>query len=148
MGDGAKADGGITCHSTCRFKGEGDSGDDDWDLSGRDYAYTLMHFSDDDPVPSPAKTKDLLGWWQLDYSGKTEYYLMKNGSAVYTKRAPRKGQTAVYTPEGSAYWFMPASGEITFTWRNTGTVEVWTPDDDGYSSKVNGITPGKLTKLF
>jgi hypothetical protein len=142
-------DGGITCHSTCRYKGRGDSSDDDWDLSGRDYTYTFMHFSDDDPAPNPANTKALAGWWQLDYSSRTEYYLMTTGWATYTKRAPRKGQTAVYTPEGSAYWFMAASREVTFTWRNTGTVEVWTPQSGGgYSSKINGVIPGKLTKLF
>jgi hypothetical protein len=73
--------------------------------------------------------------------------IQKTGSAQYTKRAPTKNQMVVLGPEGSAYWFMETSGAITFIWRKTGTVEVWTPVGSGFKSMINGMTPGVLTKL-
>ncbi len=145
---GGTTDGGITCHTICRFPGRSWVEDSWWLKPPGHYSYTLIHFSDDDPRPDPIKAAALNGWWQLDYSGKTEYYLMQAGSATYTKRAPTRGQTVVHVAEGTAYWFMPPTGEITFTWRKTGTVEVWTPAAGGYTSKINGAIPGVLTKLF
>ena len=146
---GGSTDGGITCHTICRFPGRSWVEDSWWLKPPGHYAYTLIHFSDDDPSPDPVKAAALPGWWQLDYSGRTEYYLMQAGSATYTKRAPTKGQTVVHVPEGTAYWFMAANGEITFAWRKSGTVEVWTPvAGGGYTSKINDATPGVLTKLF
>ena len=143
-----KTDGGITCHTVCRFPGRSWVEDAWWLKPPGKYLYTLIHFSDDDPTPDPVKTSAISGWWQLDYSGRTEYYLMQAGSVTYTKRAPTRGQRTVQVPEGTAYWFMAANGEITFTWRKTGTVEVWTPSGTGYASKINGVIPGVLTKLF
>ena len=56
---------------------------------------------------------------------------------------------AITAVEGSAYWFM-TGGKITFIWKLTGTVEVWTPDSGpdakGYSSMINGVTPGTLSR--
>jgi len=145
---GGKTDGGITCHTICRFPGRSWVEDSWWLKPPGHYTYTLIHFSDDDLAPNPGKTDALAGWWRLDYSGKTEYYLIqKTGSAQYTKRAPLKGERLVRAPEGSAYWFMAVSGEIAFMWRKTGTVEVWTPNRTGYKSMINGATPGVLTKL-
>jgi hypothetical protein len=148
VGKDVKKDGGVTCHTICRFPGKSWV-EDSWWLHGG-YSYTLIHFSDDDPVPDPAAVSTLTGWWQLDYAGRTEYYMIQkaDGRAWYTKRAPSKGQTYVHAPEGSAYWFMAPGGDITFTWRKTGTVEVWTPTGGGgYKSMINGTTPGVLTKL-
>jgi hypothetical protein len=145
---GGKTDGGITCHTICRFPGRSWVEDSWWLKPPGHYTYTLIHFSDDDPTPDPVKAAALPGWWQLDYAGRTEYYLMRSGSVTYTKKAPTKGQTTVHLPEGTAYWFMAPNGEITFTWRKSGTVEVWTPAGSGYTSKINGATPGVLTKLF
>jgi hypothetical protein len=145
---GGKTDGGITCHTICRFPGRSWVEDSWWLKPPGHYTYTLIHFSDDDPTPDPVKAAALPGWWQLDYSGRTEYYLMRSGSVTYTKKAPTKGQTTVHLPEGTAYWFMAPNGEITFTWRKSGTVEVWTPAGSGYTSKINGAIPGVLTKLF
>lgn len=146
---GGKTDGGVTCHTICRFPGRSWVEDSWWLQPPGHYTYTLIHISDDDPAPDPVKASALGGWWQLDYSGRTEYYLMnRNGSVTYTKKAPTAGQRTVHLPEGTAYWFMAASGEITFTWRKTGTVEVWTPSGGGYTSKINGAIPGVLTKLF
>jgi hypothetical protein len=145
---GGKTDGGITCHTICRFPGRSWVEDSWWLKPPGHYTYTLIHFSDDDPTPDPVKAAALPGWWQLDYAGRTEYYLMRSGSVTYTKKAPTKGQTTVHLPEGTAYWFRAPNGEITFTWRKSGTVEVWTPAGSGYTSKINGATPGVLTKLF
>jgi hypothetical protein len=145
---GGVKDGGITCHTICRYPGKSWVEDSWWLKPPGHYTYTLIHFSDDDLPPNPDKASALQGWWQLEYSGRTEYYLMnKSGSAQYTKRAPTKSQTAAFAVEGSAYWFMAASGEITFIWRKSGTVEVWTADGTGYKSKINGVIPGILTKL-
>jgi hypothetical protein len=93
---GGTTDGGITCHTICRFPGRSWVEDSWWLKPPGHYAYTLIHFSDDDPRPDPVKAAALPGWWQLDYSGRTEYYLMQAGSATYTKRAPTKGQTVVH----------------------------------------------------
>lgn len=112
------------------------------------YVYTLVHIADDDPAPSPGSLGGLEGWWKLEYSGVTEYYLVhSNGTVRYTKTAPHPGQRWMGHAEESAYWFMASNGTITFIWRDTGTVEVWKPECSGYKSVVNGITPGKLTKL-
>src|SRR6185312_8537277 len=146
---GGKKDGGITCHTICRFAGKSWVEDSWWLQPPGHYTYTLIHFSDDDPAPYPGPLTTLLGWWQLEYSGRKEYYLVqKNGSAAYTKKAPAKGQTFVHAAEGSAYWFMGSSREITFIWRRSGTVEVWTPEASGYKSMINKTTPGVLKKLF
>ena len=145
---GGKTDGGITCHTICRFPGRSWVEDSWWLKPPGHYTYTLIHFSDDDPTPDPVKAAALPGWWQLDYAGRTEYYLMRSGSVTYTRKAPTTGQTTVHLPEGTAYWFMAPNGEITFTWRKSGTVEIWTPAGGGYTSKINGATPGVLTKLF
>lgn len=138
---------GVACHTICRFPGLSWVEDSWWLHDG--YTYTIIHFNDGDPTPNGAIANDIQGWWKLDYAGRTEYYLMnKNGTAHYTKRAPAKGQMWIGNSEGSAYWFMDPSGKITFTWRKTGTVEVWTQDGSGgYASMINGMTPGILTQL-
>jgi len=143
-----KKDGGVTCHTICRFPGKSWVEDSWWLQPPGHYTYTLIHFSQDDPAPAPGPLSALTGWWQLDYQGKTEYYLIHRGGTVaYTKKAPAKGQAVVHAPEGTAYWFMAPSGEITFIWRKTGTVEVWTPVGKGYRSRINGAIPGVLKKL-
>ncbi len=145
---GGNRDGGVTCHTICRFPGNSWVEDSWWLKPPGHYTYTLIHFSDDDSAPPPGKASALAGWWQLDYSGRTEYYrIEQSGSATYTKKAPARGQTYVPAPEGSAYWFMAADGGVTFIWRKTGTVEVWTDTGTGYRSMINGATPGVLKKL-
>jgi hypothetical protein len=145
---GGSKDGGITCHTICRFPGKSWVEDSWWLKPPGHYTYTFIHFSSDDPPPDAIRLKALAGWWQLDYAGRTEFYLVdKNGTAKYSKRAPAKGQATLLAPEGSAHWFMAADGKITFIWRTSGTVEVWTPDGGGYKSMVNGVTPGTLTQL-
>ena len=79
-------------HTICRFPGRSWVEDSWWLKPPGHYTYTLIHFSDDDPLPDPVKAAALTGWWQLDYSGRTEYYLMKAGSVTYTKKAPAKNK--------------------------------------------------------
>jgi len=145
---GGKSDGGVTCHTICRFPGRSWVEDSWWLKPPGHYTYTLIHFADDDPAPDTAKADALAGWWQLDYSGRTEFYLIyKGGKATYTKRAPAKGQTYVHGAEGSAFWFMAPGGRVTFIRRKTGTVEVWTPGATGYTSLIIGGVKGVLKKL-
>jgi hypothetical protein len=140
--------GGVTCHTVSRFPPKSWV-EDRWFLSDH-YSYTLIHFSVDDLAPAPAILSAIEGWWQLDYSSRTEYYfIFRNGMARYTKRAPRSATETIHAVEGPAYWFLDTAGKITFTWRATGTVEVWSPDSKGnFSSTINGSIPGKLTRLF
>jgi hypothetical protein len=141
--------GGVTCHTVARFPPRSWVNDSWWLHAG--YNYTLIHFSMDDPVPNAAKVKEIEGWWRLDYAGRTEYYLVsKDGRCRYTKRAPKSAKDPMQAVEGSAYWFMESPTKITFIWKNSGTVEVWSPagSPGQYKSMINGITPGVLTKLF
>jgi len=115
---------GITCHSTCRFKGKGDSFDDDWSLAGRDFTYTFIHFSSDDNL-DPALAKSLKGWWKVEYRGAAAfYYLFENGIAHKLTAPPRSWNEV---PRGGepAYWFTDNS-TIRFAWKNSSDLEEWT----------------------
>ncbi len=141
--------GGVTCHTVARFPPKSWVHDSWWLHDG--YVYTLIHFTSDDPAPDLLKAEALAGWWKLEYSSRTEYYLVsKSGSAKYSKRAPKKATDNIHPVEGSAYWFMDSVGKITYIWRSTGTVEVWTPKRGraGYDSLINDFTPGVVTRLF
>jgi hypothetical protein len=141
-------DGGITCHTVCRFPGRSWVEDSWWLKPPGHYTYTLIHISDDDPAPDATTVHALAGWWKVDSAGKTDFYLvLGNGSASSTKRAPASGQTANHSPEDTAYWFTAPHGQIIFTWRKSGNVDVWSPLSSGFSGKVNGATPATLTKL-
>ena len=142
--------GGVTCHTVARFPPKSWVNDSWWLHDG--YVYTLIHFADDDPKPNPARANALDGWWKLTYAARTEYYyIFKDGRARYSKIAPKSAKDAMHAMEGTAYWFMDGSGKITFIWKASGTVEVWTPDTKDlttYSSMINTSTPGVVTKLF
>ncbi|WP_294534347.1 amidase domain-containing protein [uncultured Rhodoblastus sp.] len=148
----ATDDGRVTCHTVARFPGKTWAGVEDrwWLHSG--YTYTLIHFVSDDSTPNLTRAAALEGWWMLEYSGRTEYYyIFRDGRARYTKRAPKSAREQLAVADGGAYWFMDAGGKITFVWRATGTLEVWTPsppDMTSYRSLINGATPGVVTKLF
>jgi hypothetical protein len=145
---GGTTDGGITCHTICRFPGKSWVEDSWWLKPPGHYTYTLIHFSDDDPAPNSGKTDGLVGWWQVDSSGTTAYYLIqRNGTAQSTRRAPAKGAQVIHGPEDAAYWFMALNGEITFIWRKAGNVEVWTADAKGFKSVTNGAATSALKKL-
>lgn len=141
-------DGGITCHSTCRYKGLGDSTDDEWHLNGGAiYKYTLIHFSSDDSVEA-AVSKALTGWWKVEYAGRTSYcVVLGNGSARRSQTPPRRPTDQ--PPAGpSAYWFQNQNS-IKFTWKETGDLEEWTISSTNtvLKTKLNDIS-GKVTKLF
>jgi hypothetical protein len=141
--------GGVTCHTVARFPPRSWVNDSWWLHDG--YTYTLIHFNTDDPVPNQQKAAGLEGWWRLDYAGRSEYYyISKDGRARYTKRAPKSAKDRIHPGEGSAYWFMDLVGKITFIWKASGTVEVWSPGVGAtkYSSMINGAIPGVVTNLF
>lgn len=143
-----KKDGGITCHTICRFPGRSWVEDSWWLKDPGHYTYTLIHIADDDPAPEMGKATALAGWWQVDAAGKTDFYhIAASGFAASSKRAPTKDQTAIHFREDSAYWFMSSTGEVTFTWRKTGNVEIWKPAASGFTAKLNGAIPETLTRL-
>ncbi len=142
-------DGAITCHTICRFPGRSWVEDSWWLKPPGHYAYTFIHFTDDDPVPDRGKVDALAGWWQLEHLGKTEFYLVRrDGTAQYTLSKPKKGQLVAPHAPNSAHWFMGSAGDVTFVWRKAGTIEVWTPDGGGFKSTINKVIPRVLTKLF
>lgn len=138
--------GRVTCHTISRFPGLSFV-EDRWFLHDG-YTYTFIHFSSDDPIPNPAVATALSGWWKVEYAGRTEYYyIYKDGRARYTTRVP-KSSGELHGPDGTAYWF-PELNKVTFIWRKSGTLEVWTAGMSAreYKITVNG-TPGKSTKMF
>jgi len=115
---------GITCHSTCRFKGLGDSNDDNWELGQRDFTYTFVHFSAGDVV-DPGTARAMKGWWKADYAGRVSYcYLFDDGRARKSS-APPKHAADIPQMAATAYWFQ-ANNSIRFTWTNSGDFEEWT----------------------
>jgi hypothetical protein len=141
-------DGGITCHTICRFPGRSWVEDSWWLKPPGHYTYTLIHFSDDDSAPDAATVSALAGWWKVDSTAKTDFYLVtRNGTAPNTKQAHESGQTANHLREDTAYWFTAPHSQIIFTWRKSGNIDVWSPLSSGFSGKVNGATPATLTKL-
>jgi hypothetical protein len=143
--------GRITCHTVCRFGGKQGSSDDEWNLGPGELTYTMIHFSSDDPQPNADTVTKLPGWWKIVYPDgkKTRYhFILSDGHARFTDRAPAPRSTL---PPGvnSAYWFQ-GTNKIIFCWRQTGTVEVWTPDGatKGYKVLINGSPAASVTKLF
>lgn len=141
-------EGGITCHTFCRFKGQPGSEDDEWHL-GRDprFTYTLVHFSAGDMIDAAA-AKSLSGWWKVQYSGRKSFvFLLGDGHAQRSTVEPKK---ATDLPRGAepAYWFQNTSF-IRFSWQSTGDLEEWTLDSRNavVRSKLNDIA-GSATKLF
>ena len=143
---GARSTGNVTCHTVARFPGKSWLSDEWWLHTG--YTYTLIHFSHDDPSPLSMATP-IHGWWKLEYSGRTEYYyVLRDGRARYTRRAPRSATETLSAGDGSASWFPGVSGTVTFVWRATGTIEVWSPIGSGsFTSVINNSISGRLTRL-
>jgi hypothetical protein len=144
-------DGGITCHSVCRFKGLGDSSDDEWHLNqGTLLSYTFIHFSSDDSAASDVAIA-LTGWWKVEYSGKTTFtFFWGDGKASRSKTAPRSAKDRPHAAD-PAYWF-PFQGSVKFAWKATGDLEEWTISGTGKDMTVsggemNGVS-GDVTKLF
>lgn len=150
--NGAAGDKGhVTCHTKSRFMGLSPKEyGDDWDL-GDKYAYTFIHFSEDDAARASVG-KDLAGWWKIEYGARVEYYfILADGRAFYTLTKPASA-TRVLTAgsaAGRATWLNSAP-LITFCWRNTGTVETWAPVpfvSNLFLISVNGVV-GRATRLF
>jgi hypothetical protein len=143
---------GITCHSTCRFKDQGDSSDDEWSLDIRDFTYTFIHFSSDDKVV-PGTAKALTGWWKAEYGGRESYYfVLGEGVARRSQKAPRKATDHLsghLSAKDTAYWFQEDHDAITFTWKDGSSLEQWTINGAGSVVKaMSNDMAGKATKLF
>lgn len=141
-------DGGITCHTFCRFKGEPGSESDDWDLGrGQGFKYTVVHFSAGDTI-DPAASKTLSGWWKVQYGNKT-FFIRVSGNGTAQRSAIEPGK-ASDSPRGAepAYWLQECSS-IRFSWRSTGDLEQWTLDSTNavLNPKLNEIA-GSVAKLF
>jgi hypothetical protein len=144
-------DGGITCHSVCRYKGLGDSSDDEWHLNdGAVFTYTFIHFSSDDLAASDVANA-LTGWWKVEYGGKTTFtFFWSDGKASRSRTAPRSAADRPHAGD-PAYWFQ-FQGSVKFAWKGTGDVEEWTISGTGKdmtvsSGSMNGIS-GNVTKVF
>lgn len=143
-------DGGITCHSLCRYKGLGDSSGDEWHLNqGTLLKYTFIHFSSDDVTAAHVVTT-LTGWWKLEYGGRTSYtFFLSDGRARKSQTAPRSAKDQP-PPGHLAYWFQ-FPNSVKFAWKETGDLEVWSFYGSGKDMTVTGTMngiPGKVTKLF
>jgi hypothetical protein len=144
-------DGGITCHTFCRFKGQLGSEDDDWDLGRSDgFTYTFVHFSAGDMI-NPVAAKSLTGWWSVQYGvAKSFLFVFSDGRALRSAVAP---QNATSMPRGGepAYWFQNASS-VRFSWRSTGDLEEWTLDGRNAVVKSKlcsaAMIPGNPSKVF
>ncbi|HEY3938554.1 MAG TPA: hypothetical protein VGL97_14050 [Bryobacteraceae bacterium] len=137
--------GGITCHSTCRYKSLGDSSDDEWDLDQKDYTYTFIHFSAGDAMDA-GLAKAVKGWWKVEYGGRVNYYyLFEDGRARKSATAPRNWNDALQGGP-AAYWFV-VNNSIRFTWTATGELEEWVISRPNTVSKAKlNDTAGTATK--
>jgi hypothetical protein len=141
-------DGGITCHSFCRCKGQPGSESDDWDLGRTEgFTYTLVHFSAGDAI-DPAAAKSLSGWWKVEYGGRKSFvFVLGDGRAQRSTVEPKKATDSPRSAE-PAYWFQNTNF-IRFSWQTKGDLEEWTLDGKNavVKSKLNDIA-GSATKLF
>ncbi len=142
---GGKDDpGGMTCHSLCRFEGLtqawNGASDDNWFLH-EGLTYTLIHFSEDDPIVSAATVKWLAGWWKV---GTGFYFVLENGHAFATPHKPIKASHKLLTGNSVGYYF-EVGKEVIFIWRKpAGKVQVerWTASSDTKTAdlKIDGTT--------
>jgi len=135
----------------CRYKGLGDSSDDEWHLNdGAVLTYTFIHFSSDDLAASDVANA-LTGWWKVEYGGRTTFtFFWSDGKASRSPTAPRSAADRPHAGD-SAYWFQ-FQGSGKFAWKGTGDLEEWTISGTGKSMIVrsgamNGIS-GNVTKVF
>lgn len=143
--------GGITCHTLCRFQGLtkdwNGATDDNWFLhEGLDY--TLIHFSEDDPVISQATLGWLPGWWSI---GKEFYFVSENGRAFATHAKPSQASFRIAAGTSQGYYF-DLGNEILFIWRRPGAkaqVERWSraADTGNIDVKIDG-TAASVSRVF
>jgi hypothetical protein len=148
--------GRITCHTISRFGGlTSPLVSDEWHLGSSHYAYTFIHFSDDDSAPALlVKAAPLfVGWWEVSVpAGKPVFQLNDStGRSYFTTTRPKSSRTG---PSGDrAYWFatsLTAPVSISVTWRGDATVDVWTAGSDPREFVVvtNGGPPRTATRMF
>ncbi len=104
--------GGVTCHTVARFPPHSWVNDSWWLHDG--YTYTLIHFSDDDPKPTQTVLDAITGWWKQEYGVMTTYIRVgKDGTARFTKQAPKSAAEQAHAAVDSAYWFSDPMGKVT-----------------------------------
>ena len=144
--------GGITCHTVCRFEGLtkawNGATDDGWFLDVGELAYTLIHFSDDDPAIAVATREWLPGWWQ---TGNDFYFVRDDGHAFATNTRPTKASSTLQTGTSVGYYF-ERDGDVVFVWRKPGSkaqVERWTAPSGIQQAtlEIDGAR-ADLTRLF
>jgi hypothetical protein len=140
-------EGRITCHTICRFGGLTPAPTSDvWHLDNPHYAYTLIHFSEDDAhVPVPVQ-QSLAGWWEL--SGPFPVYQHVDGrKAYFTLRKPASPKQNLLAQETATLF--NENRTLSFIWRKTGTVDVWTANSSGgFDVLTNGMLRRTATRLF
>ncbi len=116
----------ITAHSVSRFKNLGHwGGTNTWHLNKGDHdLFTLIHFTDGDPTPSPDTVKWLAGWWEVKMGGgPSRFYLFqRNGTVQRTNTKPKSNSAPIAHPEDIGYWF-EKHFEVIYFWRKTGIEE-------------------------
>jgi hypothetical protein len=142
--------GRVTCHSISRFGHE--MWDDEWWLHDH-YSYTLIHFTADDPQPSPDFAKLLDGWWKVEAAGRTSFHLYARGrTARLTMYAPKTATDTdpIKSPQDNGHCWQTGGLTAVTIFRSSGTVMHWLaidPTKGKQAVSVNGIM-GLATKVF
>ena len=151
---GGAAVGRVTCHTMSRFGGLTPPViNDEWHLGSDHYQYTFIHFSDDDASRASflQANKEFVGWWRVDGPIPVYQYNDDHGRAYFTFQEP-KSPNAHLGPQETAYWFLQgAAPDIVFTWRKTGTVDVWQRAVAAgvlYNLTTNGGSGRSATRVF
>jgi hypothetical protein len=157
VGSEEDADGGIACHTICRYPGLSD--DSVWHLNDDGLRYTFIHVSSGDKNVNPRLDAVLAGGWEVTSNGGKEYYDVQEskhvgGRAFHATLLPSGKswkERLLPHPDSSAYWFPDDADPdtITFIWKRTGDVEVWkrsAPRE--FDRTVNGNALGQAAKLF
>jgi hypothetical protein len=149
---GGAALGRVTCHTKSRFGGLTPPViNDEWHLDSDHYQYTFIHFSDDDITRSSINNEDLVGWWRISGASPIFQYNDDRGRAYFTFQEPMSANAHLGAQE-TAYWFLQGTTpDIVFTWRKTGTVDVWQraiAAGVGYDVTTNGVPGRSATRIF
>jgi hypothetical protein len=114
----------ITCHTLSRFKEK--YNDDHWFLTeDKDWLFTLIHFSTDDPAVGTGA--QLVGWWEVTVGPDTSYYcFLSKGVVRSTKTTPKNLQAdlSAASAKETGYWF-DQGAHAALCWTKAGRVEHW-----------------------
>jgi hypothetical protein len=143
VSNGGNLEGSVSCHTRSRFL-------EPWLIFGANDTdlYTLIHFSEDDPVDA-SLTSMLEGWWQVTWRGNTYFYnYQRNGRVSYGSRKPASTSQKLLSPEGTGYWFYAGGRSHVICWTKSGSVEEFTLTSSGnQSGKWNNLDTLSATKM-